>query len=107
MKPIIELHIDEVVLHGFPSMDRPGLDRIREVLQQQLTGLLAAKRLPQSLMRGGTISRLDGGMFQTGPNNPPEDMGAAVARRVFGGLSGSTISRGVDPHSAGKGGNLS
>ncbi len=114
MKPVIELHIEEIVLHGFPSLDRRRRSQIREVLQQQLTGLLARDGLPPSFMGGGALHTLDGGAFQSAtgvpgktdmPVNAPGDIGANIARNVYRGLSRSTFSRGPNPQPAGKGGN--
>jgi hypothetical protein len=115
MKPVIELHIEEIVLHGFPSLDRRQCSQIREVLQRQLTDLLARDGLPPSFMQGGTVQRLDGGTFQSAagaytpgktdmPDNAPGDIGANIAGNVYRGLSRSTFSREAHPEPAGKGG---
>lgn len=104
MKPIIELHINEVVLHGFPSLNRWQRSRIREVLEQQLTGLLTCDGLPPSYMQGGTIHKLDGGEFNSEPNNPPGGIGADIAHQIYHGLARSRCSKGKDSQSNGKGG---
>lgn len=104
MKPVIELHIDEVVLHGFPSLDHRQRSRIREVLQQQLTGLLTDSGLPPSYMQGGTIHKMDGGTFKSESSNVTGDIGANIARHVYRGLSGSRFSSGKNSPSTGKGG---
>jgi hypothetical protein len=116
MKPVIELHIEEIVLQGFPSLDRQQRSQIREVLQQQLTGLLARHGLPPSFMQGGAVQRLDGGSFQSDANacapgktempyNAPGNIGANIAGNVYRVLSRSTFSKGPHPQPTGKGGN--
>ena len=49
----IELHIEELVLHGFSPGDRY---RIGEAVEQELTRLLADRGVPQSLAEGGEIA---------------------------------------------------
>jgi len=59
----IELHIEELVLHGLSPGDRY---RIGEAVEQELTRLLADQGVPESLERGGEIGH--------------------VAKAVYGGL---------------------
>jgi hypothetical protein len=81
--PSIELHIEELVLHGFPSGDR---HRIGEALQRELTRLFTEERTPAGLAKSAVIDRVNGGTFQTTSAPRPEATGAQVARAVFGGL---------------------
>jgi hypothetical protein len=81
--PSIELHIEELVLHGFPSSDR---HRIGEALQRELTRLFMDEQTPPALAKSAEIERLNGGSFQTTATARPEATGAQVARAVFGGL---------------------
>ena len=80
--PSVELHIEELVLHGFPSGDR---HRIGEALQRELTRLFTEESTP-SLAKSAEIDRLNGGSFQTTGTARPEATGVQVARAVFGGL---------------------
>lgn len=80
----IHLHIEELVMHGFPSGDR---HRIGEALQRELARLFTEERTPPSLARSGGIDRLNGGTFQLTAAPRPEATGAQVARAVFGGLN--------------------
>ena len=116
MKSVIELHIEEIVLHGFPSLGHRQRSQIREVLQQQLTELLARDGLPPSFMQGGTLQRLDGGTFQSAAGacspgkmdmsyNAPADIGVNIAGNVYRGLSRSTFTMGPHPQPRVKGGN--
>ena len=79
----IELHIEELVLHGFSPGDRY---RIAEGVEQELTRLLADRGVPQSLERGGEIANMDGGAFEIAQGSRAEAIGAQVAKAVYGGL---------------------
>ena len=79
----IHLHIEELVLHGFPSGDR---HRIGDALQIELARLFSEGQPPPALAENAEIDRLDGGTFQTTRAARPEVTGAQVARAVFGGL---------------------
>jgi hypothetical protein len=79
----IELHIEELVLHGFSPGDRY---RIGEAVEQELTRLLADRGVSQSLARGGEIGSVDGGAFEVAPGSRADVVGAQVAKAVYGGL---------------------
>jgi hypothetical protein len=79
----IHLHIEELVLHGFPSGDR---HRIGEAVQRELTRLFTDEQTPPALTKSAEIDRLNAGSFQTAGTARPEATGAQVARAVFGGL---------------------
>jgi hypothetical protein len=81
--PPIHLHIEELVLHGFPSGDR---HRIGEALERELARLFTEDRMPPALTKSAEINRLNGGSFQTTGTARPEATGTQVARAVFGGL---------------------
>lgn len=82
-EPPIHLHIEELVLHGFPSGDR---HRIGEALQRELARLFTEEQTPPALAKSAEIDRLNGGTFRTTGTARPEATGAQVARAVFGGL---------------------
>ena len=79
----IELHIEELVLHGFAPGDRY---RIAEGVEQELSRLLADRGVPQSLAEGGEIASVGGGAFEVVPGSRAEVVGAEVAKAVYGGL---------------------
>lgn len=79
----IELHIEELVLHGFAPGDRQS---IGEAVQQELTRLIAARGLPASLMQRGEVARLSGGSFNVVPGAPAGAIGAQVAQAIYGGM---------------------
>ena len=80
----IDLHIQELVLHGFPAGDR---HRIGDAVQRQLARLFAEQGVPPSLSRHAGAPHLDGGAFDVAPDSSAETIGAQVAQAVYGGLS--------------------
>jgi hypothetical protein len=84
VKPNIDLHIDELVLHGFPPGDR---DAIAEAVQQELARRFAETGAAAALLHNRQIDRLDGGAIQVAPNARPRTVGAQIAGAVYGGLS--------------------
>ncbi len=90
MKPLkpstprtIELHIEELVLHGFSPGDRY---RIGEALQRELTRLFAEQGIPSSLTQGGTVALIDGGTFNLTQGARADAIGTQVAQSVYGGM---------------------
>jgi hypothetical protein len=80
----IELHIEELVLHGFAPADRY---RIGEAVESELARLFDEQGVPPSLARESGIERLDGGAFEVAHGSKLEAVGVQVAQAVFGGLS--------------------
>jgi hypothetical protein len=78
----VELHIEELLLHGFERGDR---DRISEAVQQELTRLFA-QGVPPSLAQGGEIGRLDGGGFEMNADMQSGAIGSQIAQSIYGGL---------------------
>jgi len=85
MRPAtIELHIEELVLHGLALGDRY---RIADAVQRELTRLFAAQGAPPSLAHNLESARLDVGSFKVAPEARGEAIGVQVAQAVHGGLS--------------------
>ena len=84
----IELHIEELVLHGFAPGDRAS---IGAAVQAELVRLLAEHGAPAGWGRGADAAaeRLDGGEFALAPGARADSIGAQVARAVYGSLGGS------------------
>lgn len=80
---VVELHIGELVLDGFPLMDKVQLGA---VVQQELARLLAERRLPTGLARGGEVASLDGGAFQVKQGSKAQEIGSQIAQAVYEGL---------------------
>ncbi|HET7269597.1 MAG TPA: hypothetical protein VFI90_00795 [Rubrobacter sp.] len=79
----VELHIEELVLHGFP----PGYrHRIGGAVEHELSLLFSEHGVPPSLARGGEIPRLDAGAFRMNPGLGAHAVGARVARSLYEGM---------------------
>ena len=85
MKPAnLELHIEELVLHGFAVSNRY---HIGEAVERELDRLFTEQGTPSSLREGSEIERLDGGAFEVKPGSGAETIGVQVAQTMYGGLS--------------------
>ena len=82
--PSIQLHIDELVLHGFAPADRY---RIAEAVQVGLTRLFAEQGVSAALRQGGEASRLKADAINVTPSMPAGAIGLQVARSVYGSLN--------------------
>ena len=78
----VRLHIDELVLHGFPAGSRYS---IGDATQQELTRLLTERGVPPRMARSGETVRIDAGSFQVAQGASPNLIGALVATAVYGG----------------------
>jgi hypothetical protein len=79
----IELHIEELVLHGFSHNDRYA---IGEAVQRELMRLFAEQGVHGSLSRGFRAERVDGGTFNVKPSVRAEGIGTQIGQAVYGGL---------------------
>jgi hypothetical protein len=79
----IDLHIEELALHGFAPEDRY---LIGAAVERELARLIAERGMPAGLAQGAQIASLDGGAFQVVPGARPEAIGAQVAQAVYGGM---------------------
>ena len=80
----IDLHIEELVLHGFSTGDRY---RIADALQVELTRLISEQGLASPLMNGGEIQRIDAGAFEMQPGSRGNVVGGQIAQTVHQGLT--------------------
>lgn len=84
IKPVsLELHIEELVLHGFAPGDRY---RIGDAMKREIAHLFAKRGTPPLLAQGSEIGRLVDGTFGVRPGSGAEAIGVRVARAVYGGL---------------------
>ncbi len=79
----IELHIEELVLHGFSPNDRHA---IGEAVQRELTRLFAEQGVHSSLRRAFEADRVDGGVFHVKPGARAEGIGRQLGQTVYSGL---------------------
>jgi hypothetical protein len=84
MKPDIEIHIEELVLRGFPHGDR---HRIAGAIEQELTRLFSDRQdLPRMIEHAGHIEAVDGGQCRIDPGAKPGSIGQQIARAVYKGI---------------------
>jgi hypothetical protein len=79
----IELHIEELVLHGFARKDQA---RIQRVIEQELTRLFTEQGIPASLSQSNEIQQLQGGSFNVRAGMGVEAIGSQVAQAIYGGM---------------------
>jgi len=75
-----EVHIEELILHGFSGGDRY---RIAEGVEREITRLLLDRGLPSGLAKDADIQRLDAGSFHVGSETQTEAVGVRVAQLVY------------------------
>ena len=73
----IELHIEEIVLRGFPPETR---HRIGDAVERELAGIIAGRDTEGSERPGGRIPHVDAGAFPA--DLRAEEVGARIARTV-------------------------
>jgi hypothetical protein len=76
----IELHIDELVLHGFAPRDR---HRIAAAVRTELARLMAADAQANLLNSPLSLERINAGAFKVQPNAKPQAAGTQIARAVY------------------------
>jgi hypothetical protein len=79
----IDLHIEELVLDGFPAQDK---ELITLAMQQEITRLINNGKTPAALIQNNNLSRIDGGSFQVKPGDSPGTTGIQIARSLYRGL---------------------
>jgi hypothetical protein len=89
-RPNLNLHIKELVLHGFAPNDRYA---IADAVQQELSRLLGTSAeqshsdFESTLIQHSSNARLDAGAFQVEQNSKPTSLGNQIAQAVHGGLT--------------------
>ena len=80
----LDLHIEELILHSFPSHQQ---HLIGAAIEQELTRLFTEQGLPPTLAKGGQLGQIDGGAFNVAANATADAIGSQVAQAVYGGIS--------------------
>jgi hypothetical protein len=88
MKPDIELHIEELVLHGFRPADRY---RIVAAVERELARFFSEQDIPPALLVGGASAHIDAGAFQLQPGAKPDAIGEQLARSLYKGLGAASM----------------
>ncbi len=79
----VEVHIDELVLHGFAPSDRHA---IAQAVQRELARLIGEGQLPLSQGNSVALKQIDAGTFQVKADSKPANSGVQIARSVFRGM---------------------
>ena len=79
---VVTLHINELVLHGFPLQIRYA---VGDATQSELTRLLSSSGLPEFIKTQRGSDAIDGGSFKLTPATRPHAVGSLIANAVYGG----------------------
>ena len=92
LPPMLELHIEELVLHGFPVSQHRS---IGDAVQKELTRLIEEQGMPSLTTRPVSLERLNAGSFKTAKQATAPVIGRQLARQIHQQLSqtSSTPSR--------------
>lgn len=80
----VALHVEELVLDGFPNVDG---DQLCELIQNELSRLVAERGVSPPMNRGIALDRLDAGEIGVSPDSTSESLGHQVARAIYEGVS--------------------
>ena len=80
----IELHIEELVLHGFSAGDRHA---ISDGLQLELARILTERNPYFAVTDDARLESINAGAFHLTSASRPEVIGVQVAQVLFGGLA--------------------
>lgn len=79
----LELHIEELILHGFPVGDR---HLISAAMQQELSRLFVEQGIPRSFTQSSEVPQLNAGAIQLTPTLKPDAIGVQIAQSIYGGF---------------------
>ena len=80
----LDLHIEELILHNFPSHQR---HLVGAAIEQELTRLFTEQGVPSAWAKGAELGQIDGGAFNVAANATPKAIGSQVAQAIYGGIS--------------------
>jgi|FLYL01.1.fsa_nt_gi hypothetical protein len=81
MKPRrVEVHIEELVLHGLAATDRHN---VGDAVVAELERLLAEQGLPEGIESSILVERLAGAAIEVRPGMPAASVGVAVAGSLY------------------------
>ena len=83
-QPSVELHIEELVLHGLPLTSSQG-PVVQAAVETELARLLAAQGLSRS--SAGAMPHLSAGSIQLTKDNKPAHLGHQIDQAIYGGLT--------------------
>jgi hypothetical protein len=81
----INLHIDRLVLDGLPIDHQDG-PRVKAAIEVELSRLLSANGLANSLLAGGATPSVPAPGIQMSSDGNPARLGRKIARAIYGGI---------------------
>jgi hypothetical protein len=82
-RPSVEVHIDELVLHGFAPGDHYT---IGDAVERELARLLGEQSVPSSLRVDSATDEIKGATFNIQQKTKPPAIGREIAQAVYGGF---------------------
>lgn len=82
-RPSVELHIEELVLHGFAPGDRYA---IGDAVEREIARLLGEQGFPISLRSKSQVDEISGATFNAAHNATPGVIGRQIAQAVYQGF---------------------
>ena len=79
----IELHIDELILHGFAPCNRYA---VGDAVERELARLLDEQSIPISLQSENAADEIKGATFNAAHNKKPRAIGRQIAQAVYQGF---------------------
>ena len=95
MNQTIELHIEELVLHGLSAYNAHQIGR---AIEREITLLLQERGLPNAFSADINLGRLNAGTFNIRPGANAEVIGHNIANSIYQPLQGENSG----PHKSGK-----
>ena len=83
IRPSVDFHIDELVLHGFASTDRHA---IAEAVERELTRLFTEQGIPAGLTSGTEPAPTSDEVFEMKPGANAQAIGIELAKALYGGF---------------------
>ncbi len=81
----IELHIEELVLHGFAPDNH---EQFAAAVESELTRLLTERGIPSLLTASGEVEQLGGSAFRIQQGEQAEVTGQHLAKAIYTGVKG-------------------
>jgi hypothetical protein len=85
IRPNVQLHIQELILHGFAPGDR---FEVMAAVERELSRLVNETGTAAGIKASKEVRQLEGGAFEVQPGARADAIGAQVARQIFRGLNG-------------------
>ena len=80
MKQTVNVHIGELVLHGFPPSE---CRRIAPFIEQELARLILKQGLPQRFRNPVSLERVNGGVIHLRSKRDAASTGVGISRAIY------------------------